>query len=411
MKAKIVTTLISICLFMHYNPVFGQTPQSGNNNNKFFEIKYEDLLKHENLIRLSQIASKVEYIQLETNSDCLISATAKYYCLDSLIFVCERDHILKFSSSGRFLKKIGQPGKGPGEIYSIKMLSILPRQSMLVVHDAVMKKMTYFSFDGELVKTVSVPPLSYIKVMNDGLYIAFDQGSSQSEKYTFRLSNEAGDTLSVIKNYLPWKNPSGFGSMIVIPNLEPFYFYQNRYFFKAIYNDTVYAVNGNGIIPSYFINLGKYKLPEEGRMERLSLPVDDSFKKNLTKYYYATVLEAGGKIFLKTRNWGNGSALYFLINKKELMGNLKSSYPEISTDFIANDWDGGMYFWPVGSINDDKVFMPIDVIRLKKFLELRSSIKTPIRFPEKQNELEKITSNLDIASNPIIMLVTLKTEI
>lgn len=154
-------------------------------------------------IRLSQIASKVEYIQLESNKDCLISDFAKYYFSDSLIFVSERDHILKFSIKGKFLKSIGTPGRGPGEINRIKTMSILADKNMIVIHDAIAKRMIYFSFDGDLIKTVIIPRLSYVIVMNDSRYIANDLGSNVSEKYTFRLTNESGDTISVVENYKP----------------------------------------------------------------------------------------------------------------------------------------------------------------------------------------------------------------
>jgi hypothetical protein len=156
MKMIVITYIISLVLFLDSRPICSQPSQSKNISDKFFEIKYEDLLKQKNNIRLSQIASKVEYIQLETNENCLINSNAKYYFSDNFIFVSNRDHILKFSSDGMFLKKIGNPGRGPGEINSIRILSIIPEKRLIIIHDAVARKLRYYSFDGNLIKTVTI---------------------------------------------------------------------------------------------------------------------------------------------------------------------------------------------------------------------------------------------------------------
>jgi hypothetical protein len=39
---------------------------------KFFEIRYEDLIKNKETISLSQIASNVEYIKLETTKNSVL---------------------------------------------------------------------------------------------------------------------------------------------------------------------------------------------------------------------------------------------------------------------------------------------------------------------------------------------------
>ncbi len=373
----------------------------------FFEIKYEDALKQGKPTLLSLMASKVEYIHLETDDDCLISEFGKYYFSDSLIFISDRDHILKFSSDGKFLKRIGKNGRGPGEINSIKMTSIIPEKRMIAVHDATMKKITYFSFNGELIKTVSLPDLSYVKILNDGGYISYDQGLAISEKYTFCLTNESGDMISVVKNYKPWKNPSGVAIVTSAVSFEPFYTYQDKYYFKGMYNDTVYSFNGDKIIPNYYINLGKYKLPDEKRAERLSPEQVQSFRVYGPNYHWANVFESGGLIFLTTNSYGKGATNYITINKKDY-NNSSKSFKGVSKGLILNDLDGGPYFWPKGCVNDNQVFMPIDVVRLKKYIEITKSGKIPIKNPELRKQLEIMVSKSDISDNPFLMVVTLK---
>lgn len=394
-------------------PIFQKSTQHNLKNDKFFEIKYEELLKQKNNIKLSQIASKVEYIQLETNQNCLLNHNAKYYFTDNFIFVNNWDHILKFSSDGRFLKKIGNPGRGPGEINSIRILSIIPEKKLIIIHDAVQRKLIYYSFDGILIKTVNIPqgPI-YVKVMKDGNYIAIAQSGYVLEKYTHTLINESGDTLSVVKNDMPWKNQSLTGTSILNLSFIPFYTYQNKYYLKSVYNDTIYVINANIIVPSYYINLGKYKLPQEKRFERLNPEEAKLFQKGeASKYCFAYVLEAGGRFFLTSNNLGNYKIEHFVINKNGFIEKSNDRYLSVFKGYIFNDWDGGMFFWPVGSINDNKIFMPIDIKDLKDVLKITGSAKTPFKFPDQQKQLKKLASNLDITENPLLMIVTLKSDL
>ena len=83
----------------------GQTARKPSINvDNIFEVNIENLLRNKQTFILSKIASNVEYIKLETNDECIIG-NGKYFFTDSLIFVNNRDHILKFSMTEDFFKK------------------------------------------------------------------------------------------------------------------------------------------------------------------------------------------------------------------------------------------------------------------------------------------------------------------
>jgi len=181
-----------------------------------------------------------------------------------------------------------------------------------------------------------------------------------------------------------------------------------------MYNDTVYVINANKITPAYFVNLGKYRLPEEKRYERSSNGEARLFWRNTAGYYYTYVFEAGDRLFLTTNEWGGDFKIdRFVINKSGFIANTDNRYSGVFKGYIDNDWDGGTPFWPKGSINDNKVFMPIDVADLKNILNFRRSsntLKTMVKFPDQRTLLEKMASDLDITNNPILMVVTLKSD-
>lgn len=99
--------------------------------NDFFLINYEKSLLDKKNITLSMIASKVEYIQLETHPDCLLNTNARFFFTDSIIFVDNHVNILKFSNTGKFLKKIGTTGRGPGEIRRLLIYQLSPIKDIL----------------------------------------------------------------------------------------------------------------------------------------------------------------------------------------------------------------------------------------------------------------------------------------
>jgi len=373
----------------------------------FFEINYEDILKNSKVLHLSQITSDVEYIKLETSNDCMIRRLDKCYFTDSLIFIGNRDHVLEFSRDGKFQRRIGSPGRGPGEIDLIRSISILADKKMIAVETNANRTMLYFSFDGNVIKTVKIPDAAYTKVMNDGRNIVYDFGAWGSNKYTFSLTDKTGDTISTVKNYCNWLNTSG-GVLVSGGWQEPFTS-KNNWFVKDKYNDTIYTITSDAIRPSYSINLGKYKLPDELRPERLGLDKMQLYQENAINYFYVNLFEASGKLFIVSHCYlAKGGWKYLIYDKKERIGIQLGDARNLPTGFI-NDCDGGPDFWPVGTVNDNQVYAVLNVMSLKKEFEGKSN-KSPVKYPDNQRALQKLISNSEISDNPILMTVNLKKD-
>jgi len=231
--------------------ILGFTQQRPNTQKGFFSINFEESIRNVKNLKLSQVADNVEYIQLQTNEECLINPEARYFFDDSLIFVTNKDHLLKFSNSGKFLKKIGKPGRGPGEIISIYDLSIIPSKRLIYIQDG--PSLTSYNFDGKFIRKVKIPYRGILKILNDGKMIMWDSSPYQPTKLTFLLTNERGDTLSYIPNYCPVSIKPSISASPSPPFFpEHFYQYNNRFFLKDEFNDTVYMVSGNKILPAYY---------------------------------------------------------------------------------------------------------------------------------------------------------------
>ena len=380
-------------------------------SDKFFDINFEQALTNKQELRLSQMASDVEYIKLETGDDFMVRPVVRYFFTDSLIFVSNNYEILKFSRDGKFLKKIGAPGKGPGEIDLIRCASFLPEERLIAVHLNWKRELLFFSFDGELVKTEKFDVNIWnIKVLPGKKYIVYEVGGSGTEENTFCLMDENRDTLSVVQNYGKWISPPRTMSiMIGYPDFEPFYFNRGMYHFKAMYNDTVYFEDSGRILPGYFINMGKYRLPDELRPERLGPEQVQKFVDNSDNYCFPIVQETGNRIFLTGHSYGEQASKLILYDKSDHEGVLLTDSDGDAKGFV-NDWDGGPDFWPVGSVSDNEVFMPINVMTIQKVIEENKADGKALKYPDKQKQLETMVSQSDVTDNPILMIVKLKSS-
>lgn len=403
--------LVIILISFSSNIALGQARfTSSKKLDSFFQINYVELLLNKKTIGLNQIATKVEYIQLETTKDCLIGPDPNYYFTDSLIFVVQLDAVYKFSIRGKFLGKVASSGRGPNEIAgNILTICLIPEKKLFVAQDYSKHRLLYFSYDGNVVKTFNYSPyISRINALKDGRFITYCSGSSGNVDYIFRLTNEQNDTISVVNNYNNWKNKSPISVELWRP-FEPFYLYQQRTFFKSLYNDTVYYLSSDKIIPAYSIDLGIHKLPNNFVYpERLSGTDLQLYREKAEKFNYVNVFEASNKIFLTSYCYNSNinPNKYFIYDKVEKVGFFLVNNNDKSTG-IANDWDGGIDFIPTAAINDDKIYMSISVLDFQKHFK-DNSIKKPATHSTEAKQLEKLVSESDILGNPILMIVSLK---
>jgi len=127
------------------------------------------------------------------------------------------------------------------------------------------------------------------------------------------------------------------------------------------------------------------------------------------EYYFAIANETAVDVFFRACSYGESHNKYVLFDKQNQKGILLVDEDRESTGF-TNDWDGGIDFWPVGSINDNKVYMPVSVMDFQKVIEEGKNNNISIKYPEKQKQLLNMVAGLDVSDNPILMVITLKKD-
>ncbi len=172
--------------------------------------------------------------------------------------------------------------------------------------------------------------------------ISFSEPITGSEKFTFWERGPKGEFRNFIKNYITWdESESTYCNRDY--DRTVFYRLNGQLHLKGWYNDTVYVyTNMNTVVPKYFIDFGKFKLPEELIIER-------NPKKFSDKHLWYSAQESNRFVFVRYSSFlptdtlnSKGEYIYYDKITQESVA-LKS------TDKVygfKNDIDSGSTFIP-----------------------------------------------------------------
>ncbi len=83
------------------------------------------------------------------------------YALDS-----REKHVKVFNSKGDYIATMGKEGQGPGDILGPENVCITP-QNEVMVSDSLNKRLTFFSLEGEFIRSITTTPLVFSKAKID----------------------------------------------------------------------------------------------------------------------------------------------------------------------------------------------------------------------------------------------------
>ncbi|MDL2265933.1 6-bladed beta-propeller [Parabacteroides sp. OttesenSCG-928-G21] len=352
-------------------------------------------------LNLSAIASSVEYIPLETTDDCLLAADIlQIEFIDDEIFLCDGYYIYRFNKQGRFLKKIGKHGQGPGEYRQIITSFILNKNNKTItVFDNLGKRsFIVYTTDGDYVKEYKSEFTGGEKrYLTNDLYLVYNSSFHYTNtKGTYGHDLILMDDNGKIRHKYKYTMPEGrrYGVMIY-PAI--FYFFQGKMIYKNPFDEIIYSVNEKDKTPLYVFDLGRYDdLKDEEdftiTLDRNGTPIvksNASAKERLAIYRLS---ETEQYLYI-VYNKGNDSFRGVFDKSKLQFYNIYTD----NTYGITDDINKGFHFWPILGIQHDTM---IDYKRAHEFKELN-----PNKVEEK---LRRVINDLDEEDNPVIILAKIK---
>ncbi len=422
MNAKII--LISVIASL---TISSCTVEEGS---KVKRIDIEGNLENFQPVKLSEICSEIEYIQLESSDSSLVGQIKFIDISDRYILTYDSYKCILFDKSGKFIRQISRRGRGPGEYTFLGQVKIfddeifLPevRDKSFKIHDNKGRFIEQVFSTGSFSQTLQA---CNFMIISDSLFLVQIENQSGREENRISLINRIGE---VIKNY---KNTNFFNLDDSIRSYSTdkdaiFYKINTKIRYKEKLNDTVWQVEQNNLVPVYVFDRGEFGTPSYIRgwppkdfAEALSKAIDISnvFETNnyiIIKTYFKKQFPFDFYDKYTITNSPSGKVpseiLGIFDKEKDDFYFVKPTNPEdqIFPTGFENDIDGGVNFIPQYKIGDTTLISWIYPYRLKIYTNSKTFKNSTPKFPEKKKQLEQLANSLNENDNPVLMLVKLK---
>ena len=360
-------------------------------------LPIEENMNKSSMLRLSDYASEIEYIPLQTLDNALL-AGHEYLALSPEYFITFGKECIVFNREGEFVRKISNEGKGPGEFMSAYSSYLYPVNQLIYFPSTAYEKINVYSLENELLNEI-IRPQPSVKVRNISgdlfaVYRGFLHGNAEWNTMVF---NSSGDSVSCIINVYRHE-----GTGRIVFNEEHIYYYFNdNLHLKEAYSDTIYKFNSEGKhIPKYVLDLGILSVPASIKNN------SESMRSFFSGEYFGVngIYESDQYLIFKYihNNKRNNLMIY---NKKT--GKIENFPEDERSGGIKNDLDGGPDFIP--EHNDNNLFLQkINAFEFIAHVASEEFRNSNPKYPEKKKELEELAASLDENDNPVLMLVKLK---
>lgn len=385
MKVLVLITLL-ICGFQ------------SSKGQEIIRIDLNEYKKHFRQPDLSEIASDIEFVKLETQTNCLVGGINRIVrCGKSILILANsKKSLLLFSENGKFIRKIGNLGKGPGEYVEIYGLSIDPLTQHIYVLDNGQVKIIEYLANGDFAKETKLGFYATDVLPFVGGFL-FYTGSP----YAYKTEGYA--LTSTTKDY---KSKGRFHSL---PDLKgkPYRlgtFYQNNteVCFWEPYWDTVFAFDGNNVKPRYYFEQGKEKIPKK------FLSDTKLMWSEIDKYFYLnSFTEFRNFIYFEVIDV-NRKAIRIVYDKVKKIGFYINYREDFSNWGFTDNISGGPLFTVGYKISMDEAACVFEIIDLKDLLT-KGKINEKIAInKDRFTELKDLINKSSVQDNPILVITKLK---
>jgi 6-bladed beta-propeller len=328
----------------------------------------------ENEITLSEIADDITYITLD-NSFPIGFIYDTFEFLNSSICLSAKDiGILTFNRDGKFLRKIGGIGRGPGEYTFYGFFTIDDKKGTIYVHDRG-SMIKVYSKTGNFLRSISLHEyggsIDKIESYNSELFLSYALQYDDS-KYDWIILDSLGKLIKKKERTIPIFNSNwleGGGT----------YIFDHKISYWNQYADTVFSLFPDlNEKPSFIFSPGEHRLP-------MSNIADPSQLNQYMRIYQ--IFETS---HLLTIYYFYKKRAFVLIDKNTRESFLTYLGPNDSGG-IFNDLDGGTLFLPKSYfVENDREYLiglinPPQIKARVESSEFKSSVP---KYPEKKKSLK-----------------------
>lgn len=204
-------------------------------------------------LSLDALGMKVKAIPLETTDSCLIKEVSGLEESRDYYWIVSDMRVYQFDKKGHFVQYIGVTGQGPEEYLSAKAIKPVEEEQVLYVMDYFGRKMCVYGFDGRFLRSFKLPEETWIdnfRYADGKIYYLTTGNSVMPDLYCYDIQTEHMDTLC--------KRDREMGTEGYMGQTYTYTLDDDMYMFHY-FNDTIYRVGENGIVPAWIFHTGKLK--------------------------------------------------------------------------------------------------------------------------------------------------------
>jgi len=385
------------------------------NDSKFPVIDIEKGLENFRISNLSEFASSIRYVTLETKEDCLVTAHLKGVFLeDNKIFVFDDEAYLKVfdKETGKHLYNVGSKGQGPGELTFLFSVNLNPHEKIITLCG---KNIHQYYFDGSFLGKIEFPYINDTErvtqpviTLGENLFAGAVMHYGEDQQNMVIFFNRESEIISSLKNY---DNPI---QPTVVPSKVWNHFDQSGSFYLGSegiryfrgYTDTIYAFDKEkaAFIPFFIIDYGKYKStlnfdpgkenPDLIKISRVQENDKCIFINFITQNaspqpYEDEIIGLDGQL----HKFHNHSIVGIFDKQEGSFHFLRQ--PVLGIPGLGNDIDGGLPFFVRNVSSKNQL---IDYYQADKFLEKVKLLPNP------DNSLLEIINFVTVNDNPIVII-------
>lgn len=341
---------------------------------KLSVLDFEQAISNPENISFEDYIKDVKYVALETTDKSLVSGIGRCVITKENIFISNYDKLCSFTKSGKFIRQIGSPGRGPEEFQFLMDISFDYTENQICICDEGL--IVRYTADGEFVsrrKILGLGVLPTFKINSKGNYYC-KRAHGPNESIALDVYDKDFNLLKSFKNSIVRKSGGRYQPFISMHN--------DAVYYNSYVNDTIFSVDANlNKKANWLIDYGKYKVSKHN-MEIIG----GRYKGG----YLCTDLFIGGNLnifSIRTKGSYAGFILHFkntnkLICPKDL--NLEK-YLSIKMNGLE---------WQIERFCNGKLVMSIDAIELLENVDKIEDV-----------ELKNIALNITEESNPVMAII------
>lgn len=362
-----------------------------SSDDRLFTIHLDDAIKKKiPEKKLSSIGKTVHYIPIEDNDQCILQHPAILSINDDAIIIEDnRKYIYRFDTLGKMIWKLDAVGRGPGEYVQIRDIEVDYDNDTLYILDNYQRKIIRYDLRHANYLNETRIPLSTeaFTLFNNGFVLWNPPWSFIDQDYCYFLTfiDRAGTTIAHINRI--GNNNNFRGGLLTSTN---FYSLEDALLIKDTYHDTIYQILPNDHLkPHAVISCGKYTISRE-------ISEDPFLREKYQDEYISQV------VFLESKDYFFISFFFgkfYLVIYDKNLGTFVCRTTGAPDEYahLGNDLDNGPAFAPF-FISGNKLYSLVSPL---EFLNCHSS----------NARITEISSQINKNSNPIIMILELKSRV